>query len=126
MFSISAPPPPTNVIVESTTIDNVSSIVVKWDPPFNPPENMQYKVYFVPVDMNGMQTAGEVVFRICDSTQTIASITDLTPRSRYRIRVGAVAGAVAEGASMPLNVKTPDISKCQANDTTQPPYLMLK
>lgn len=104
-----APPPPTNVIVESTTIDNVSSIVVKWDPPFNPPENMQYKVYFVPVDMNGMQTAGEVVFRICDSTQTIASITDLTPRSRYRIRVGAVAGAVAEGASMPLNVKTPDI-----------------
>jgi len=74
---------------------------------------MQYKVYFVPVDMNGMQTAGEVVFRICDSTQTIASITDLTPRSRYRIRVGAVAGAVAEAASMPLNVKTPDISKCQ-------------
>lgn len=61
--------------------------------------------------MNGLQTAGEVVFRICDSTQTIASITDLTPRSRYRIRVGAVAGAVAEGASMPLNVKTPDISK---------------
>lgn len=104
-----APPPPTNVIVESTTIDNVSSIVVKWDPPFNPPENMQYKVYFVPVDQNGLQTAGEVVFRICDSTQTIASITDLTPRSRYRIRVGAVAGAVAEGASMPLNVKTPDI-----------------
>ena len=98
------------MIVESTTTDNVSSIVVKWDPPFNPPENMQYKVYFVPVDINGMQTAGEVVFRICDSTQTIASITDLSPHSRYRIRVGAVAGSIAESTSVPLNVKTPDLS----------------
>lgn len=104
-----APPAPTNVIVESTTTDNVSSIVVKWDPPFSPPENMQYKVYFVPVDINGMQTAGEVVFRICDSTQTIASITDLSPHSRYRIRVGAVAGSIAESTSVPLNVKTPDL-----------------
>lgn len=64
----SAPPPPQNVVVESVTVGNSSSIVVKWDRPTmggSPvvDENLQYKVYFVPIDEFGKQTAGEVVFR---------------------------------------------------------------
>ncbi|XP_062602105.1 fibronectin type III domain-containing protein 2-like isoform X1 [Saccostrea cucullata] len=103
------PPPPTNVVVESATMDNVSSIVVRWDPPNPVPDNLQYKVYFSAVDETGYQPQGEVVFRICDSTQTSASITDLAPRSKYQVRIGTVAGIVSESSSAPEFVETPDI-----------------
>ncbi|XP_061189477.1 fibronectin type III domain-containing protein 2-like isoform X1 [Saccostrea echinata] len=105
----SPPSPPTNVIAESATSDNVSSIVVRWDPPSPVPDNLQYKVYFAAVDETGYQPQGEVVFRICDATQTSASITDLSPRSNYQVRVGTVAGVVTEASSVPQVVETPDI-----------------
>lgn len=112
MCTVSAPPPPpTNVIAESATMDNVSSIVVRWDPPNPVPDNLQYKVYFSAIDESGYQAAGEVVFRICDSTQTSASITDLSPRSRYQVRIGTVAGVVSESSSTPELIETPDISE---------------
>ncbi|XP_052675091.1 fibronectin type III domain-containing protein 2-like isoform X2 [Crassostrea angulata] len=106
---VTPPPPPTNVIAESATMDNVSSIVVRWDPPNPVPDNLQYKVYFSAIDESGYQAAGEVVFRICDSTQTSASITDLSPRSRYQVRIGTVAGVVSESSSTPELIETPDI-----------------
>ncbi|XP_022325172.2 fibronectin type III domain-containing protein 2-like isoform X2 [Crassostrea virginica] len=105
----SAPSPPTNVIAESATADNVSSIVVRWDAPKPVPDNLQYKVYFAAVDESGYQPQGEVVFRICDATQTSASITDLSPRSHYQVRVGTVAGVVTESSSVPQVIETPDI-----------------
>lgn len=112
MCTVSAPPPPpTNVIAESATMDNVSSIVVRWDPPQPVPDNLQYKVYFAAVDESGYQPQGEVVFRICDATQTSASITDLSPRAHYQVRVGTVAGVVTESSSTPQVIETPDISK---------------
>ncbi|XP_052674686.1 fibronectin type III domain-containing protein 2-like isoform X1 [Crassostrea angulata] len=104
-----APSPPTNVIAESATTDNVSSIVVRWDPPQPVPDNLQYKVYFAAVDESGYQPQGEVVFRICDATQTSASITDLSPRAHYQVRVGTVAGVVTESSSTPQVIETPDI-----------------
>ncbi|KAK3083410.1 hypothetical protein FSP39_021918 [Pinctada imbricata] len=108
------PPPPNNVVVESVTVGNSSSIVVKWDRPTmggSPvvDENLQYKVYFVPIDEFGKQTAGEVVFSICDASQTSASITDLYPRSFYKIWVGAVLCTAAESNSNPKSMKTPDV-----------------
>lgn len=113
MFStiLTAPAPPTNVIAESATSDNVSSIIVRWDPPNPVPDNLQYKVYFAAVDETGYQPQGEVVFKICDATQTSASITDLSPRSNYQVRVGTVAGVVTEASSVPQVIETPDISK---------------
>jgi hypothetical protein len=92
-------------------MDNVSSIVVRWDPPEPLPDNLQYKVYFAAIDETGYQPQGEVVFRICDSSQTSASITDLAPRSRYQVRIGTVAGLVSESSSTPELIVTPDISK---------------
>jgi hypothetical protein len=68
-------------------------------------------VYFAAVDETGYQPQGEVVFRICDATQTSASITDLSPRSNYQVRVGTVAGMVTEASSVPQVIETPDISK---------------
>ncbi|XP_022324184.2 fibronectin type III domain-containing protein 2-like [Crassostrea virginica] len=106
---VAPPSPPTNIIAESTTMDNVSSIVVRWDPPNPVPDNLQYKVYFSAIDESGFQPQGEVVFRICDSTQTSASITDLSPRSRYQVRIGTVAGVVSESSSAPELIETPDI-----------------
>ena len=110
-FLLTAPSPPTNVIAESATADNVSSIVVRWDAPKPVPDNLQSKVYFAAVDESGYQPQGEVVFRICDATQTSASITDLSPRSHYQVRVGTVAGVVTESSSVPQVIETPDISK---------------
>lgn len=92
-------------------MDNVSSIVVRWDPPQPLPDNLQYKVYFSAIDETGYQPQGEAVFKICDSSQTSASITDLTPRSRYQVRIGTVAGVVSESSSIPEVIVTPDISK---------------
>ncbi|XP_048778746.2 fibronectin type III domain-containing protein 2-like isoform X2 [Ostrea edulis] len=110
---VTPPLPPTNVIAEAATMDNVSSIVVRWDPPQPLPDNLQYKVYFSAIDETGYQPQGEAVFKICDSSQTSASITDLTPRSRYQVRIGTVAGVVSESSSIPEVIVTPDIIPSQ-------------
>ena len=66
---LSAPPPPKNVMIDTQTYGNSSSIVVRWDRPTDQTglpladENLQYKVYFTPMDAQGQQTAGQVVFR---------------------------------------------------------------
>ncbi|KAK3083030.1 hypothetical protein FSP39_012020 [Pinctada imbricata] len=108
------PPPPRNVIIQSETLGNSSSIVVSWDPPNImgpdvPVDKLQYKVYFVPIDEYGQQTAAQVVFSICDASQTSASITDLYPSSFYKIWVGSVLCLSSESNSSAKSMKTPDI-----------------
>ncbi|OWF51290.1 Fibronectin type III domain-containing protein 2 [Mizuhopecten yessoensis] len=104
-----APPKPQNVLTETTTVDGVSTITISWDPLRIIPDNLQYKVYFQPLELDGTIAPTEVVFRICDASQTSASITDLAPRSRYRIRVAAVDGMVVESNSIPEIIHTPDV-----------------
>ncbi|KAK3082903.1 hypothetical protein FSP39_008525 [Pinctada imbricata] len=112
--SISAPPSPQNVLIQSDTVDNSSSILATWNPPNlygtqMTQDDVHYKVYFSPSDRTGRPTDGEFIFRICDANYTQASVTDLSPKSYYRIKVATAFCRAVESEGPPTIIKTLDI-----------------
>nr|H2A0L8.1 RecName: Full=Fibronectin type III domain-containing protein 2; Flags: Precursor [Pinctada margaritifera]CCE46159.1 fibronectin 3 [Pinctada margaritifera] len=128
-------PPPQNVMIQSETIGNSSSVIVSWDRPNVVGtdvrlDDLQYKVYFAPLDEYGQQTAEAIVFSICSVNQTVASITDLYPRSFYKVSVGTVICSTSESSSGAKSLKTPDIIPSEPTnlrvDGTKPNAIALR